>query len=181
MITIVLDGYNVIHGVPELERKLDQSLEAAREALLTFCQAYRARRGDVQQLYVVFDGNDAYAGGPIVDRGGVTVLFTRSQEEADDRILRLIKDDHARSRFVIVSNDNYVFNNARAHGARVISVSEFSAKPKPGRAPRAARSPVVEKTSLSLRAAEQITEEYRRHLEGKMKVEDKKPSTRRIR
>ena len=173
MITLILDGYNVIHGVPELERKLDQSLEAAREALVSFCQAYRARRGDVQRLYVVFDGNDAYAGGPSADRGGVTVLFTRSQEEADDRILRLIKDDGARSRFVIVSNDNYVFNNARAHSARVIPVSEFSAKPKPGRTTRSPRSPVVEKTSLSLRAAERITEEYRRHLEAKTKSREK--------
>ena len=62
MTTIIVDGYNVIHAVPALARRLDQSLEAAREALLEACRAYRARRGDIARLYVVFDGDEAVGG-----------------------------------------------------------------------------------------------------------------------
>jgi predicted RNA-binding protein with PIN domain len=100
---------------------------------------------------------------------GVTVLFSRRPEDADERILQLIRADGGRSQFVIVSNDNYIFNNARVHGARVISVAEFyaqlqsvSAKPSGSGRPK---SP--EKSALPTRDAQQITEEYRRYLEGR--------------
>ena len=167
MVTLVLDGYNVIHAVPELERQLDRSLEAAREALVRLCQAYRSGRGDVARLVVVFDGDEQYAQRPEVDRGGVTVLFTRRQEEADERILQLVRADGGRSRFVIVSNDTYVFNNARAIGARVIPVSEFYAKLRPVSPGRPARRDATDKPALSPFEAQRITEEYRRHLQGK--------------
>ena len=39
MKVLILDAYNVIHAIPELERELDRSLEAARNALITRCQA----------------------------------------------------------------------------------------------------------------------------------------------
>ena len=76
MVTLIVDGYNVVHAVPELERQLDRSLEAARDALVSLCRDYRARRGDVARVTVVFDGDQAYARGLHADRGGVTVLFT---------------------------------------------------------------------------------------------------------
>ena len=169
MITLVLDGYNVIHGVPELQRRLDQSLEAARAALIDMCQVYKARRGDVGRVYVVFDGDETVGLRPAVDRGGVTVLFTSRKEEADDRIIGLIRTDAGKSRFVIVSDDNYIFNNARAQGARVMAVAEFYAQSKPpaGAARSAPRDAAGDKTALSARDAQQITDAYRKHLEGK--------------
>ena len=96
---------------------------------------------------------------------GVTVIFTPRQEEADERILELIRTDRGRHRFVIVSNDTYVFNNARSHGARVRSVAEFDAW---ARRPAASREPKragEEKPPLSPREADRITDAYRRHLE----------------
>ena len=171
MVTLVLDGYNVIHAVPELARQLDRSLEAAREALLAVCRAYRARRGDIERLYVVFDGDQAYARGPQDERGGVIALFTKRQEEADERILHLLRVDGGRSRFVIISNDNYVFNNARVHGAQVMSVAEFYARLQPSSAVRAGnRSRAMDKMTLPTRDAQQITEEYREYLEARAKT-----------
>ena len=169
MITLVLDGYNVIHGVKELERRLDRSLEAARAALIDVCQAYKARRGDVGRVYVVFDGDEAHGDLPQPDRGGVTVLFTSRKEEADDRIIGLIRADAGKSRFVIVSDDNYVFNNARAQGARVMAVAEFYAQSKPpaGATRSVPRDAAADQTALSARDARQITDAYRKHLEGK--------------
>ena len=183
MVTVVLDGYNVIHAVPELARQLDHSLEAAREALVTLCREYRARRGDIERLYVIFDGNQAYAyGQQQADRDRVTVLFTRRQEEADERILELIRAAGGRNRFLIVSNDTYVFNNARVHGARVIPVREFYAELRPARAIRSNHPAVVDKMTLSTRDEQQITEEYRQCLEGKTKgrASPHPASTRRI-
>ncbi len=167
MITMVLDGYNVIHAIPALARELDRSLEAARVGLVKLCRDYRARRGDVGRLYVVFDGSDAEGSGPREDQQGVTVFFTRHGEEADERILHLIRTGGSRSQFVVVSNDTHIVNNARAHGARVMSVSEFYGQMKPARTTRGMGPPTVEKTPLPTCDAQRITEEYRKHLEGK--------------
>ena len=167
MVTVILDGYNVIHAVPALAQELDRSLEAARAALMSLCAAYRARRGDVKQLYVVFDGNDAEARGPQEDRGGVTVLFTQRPEEADERILSLIRAEGRRGRFVVVSNDNQIANNARALGAQVVSAAQFNGQAKLARTTRSAPHTVVEKMPLSTRDAQRITEEYRKSLENR--------------
>ncbi len=168
MITVVLDGYNVIHALPELERQLDRSLEAARAALMSLCAAYKARRGDITQLYVVFDGREEHGGGLVEHPRGVTVLFSRKPEDADERILRLIRAAGRRGRFVVVSNDNEIANNARALGAQVISAAQFHAQLKPARSARRAGAAADEKTPLSGRDSARITEEYRKHLEGRL-------------
>jgi predicted RNA-binding protein with PIN domain len=168
MTTLILDGYNVIHAVPELARHLDRSLQSAREALVRLCREYRARRGDIGRLYVVFDGRGAHAfGSPEPQDGRVTVCFTQQPQEADERILRVIESQRAGSRCVVVSNDNEVFNNARAFGARVMSAQAFyeQARPASLRRPHPRASPG--KAILSSRDAQQITDAYRKHLESR--------------
>lgn len=155
----------MIHAVPELSRHLDRGLQSAREALVRLCEAYRARRGDIGQIYVVFDGrDDEYSGSSEQPRGRVTLCFTRAPEEADQRILRLIEAKQP-GRCIVVSNDNEVFNNARAYGARVISAQEFSQPARPVKASRARPRHDPEKPTLSVPDAQRITDEYRKHLE----------------
>ena len=167
MITMIVDGYNVIYAVPELARQMDRSLQAAREALVRFCQAYRARRGDIGRVYVVFDGRDAVGfGSREQTHGSVTVVFTQKPEEADKRILVLIEAQGGRGRCVVVSNDNEVFNNARAFGASVLSVQEFTKKARPVGPTRPQAPSSARKEPLSSRDAREITEEYRKRLEG---------------
>ncbi len=164
MTIMVVDGYNVIYAVPELRRQLDQSLEAARNALISHCRAYRARRGDVQRIYVVFDGAQEERDVHIKEAGGVHVVFTSRHEEADAQILTLIKAERGAHRFLIVSNDTEVFNNARAHGARAISVTDFYPQHAPARVSGrgAGGDP---KAHLPAAQARHITDEYRQHLE----------------
>ena len=164
MVTVLVDGYNVIHAIPALARHLDRSLEAARTALVGLCREYRTRRGDVGCLYVVFDGTGADGTGPREDLQGVTVLFTRQDEEADARILSVIRMA-GRGRFVVVSNDSHIHNNARALGAQVISVDQFHGKTAPPRRTGAAGPATEGKRPLPTRESERITEEYRKHLE----------------
>jgi uncharacterized protein len=169
MKVLVIDGYNVIHAIPELESKLDASLEAAREALIGRCQALKAARGDIGEIQIVFDGQGDLKQAPMQRGTGISVLFTPEREEADDRILRLIKAAGRGMEFVIVSDDNYVFNNSRAHGAKAVGVAEFARwlKPKSG---RMTRSPgAVESKTLSGRQKQEITEAYRQELERRGK------------
>lgn len=175
MKVLILDAYNVIHAIPELERELDRSLEAAREALITRCLSLQQGRGDIQEVHIVFDGREDHDQ-PALQRGsGVLVWFTPRKEEADDRILSMIKKAESRVQFVIVSNDTYVFNNSKAHGARVIGVSEFNnwLHPRPSNLKRV--SGTGESKTLTGRQAREINEAYLMDLEQRS-VEKKRDS-----
>ncbi len=164
MSTTILDGYNVIHAVPELSRHLDRSLQAGREALVRFCQEYQARNSGTGKLYIVFDGRREEGWGASEQlHGRVTVVFAQKPEEADARILKVI-ESQGKGRCVVVSNDNEVANNVRAFGARILSVQAFVTQAQPsGGAPTKPVAPG--KAALSISEAKQITDDYRKHLE----------------
>ena len=156
---VVVDGYNVIYAIGAFRKRLDQSLESARDALIAYCRSYAASRRDVKRVIIVFDGNDS--GSPAAtSTAPVEVIFTRRREEADDRIIGLIREDAGRTAFIIVSDDNYVFNNSRAHGARVIPAAEFYKSSSP---PKSASNPPSEK-NISSADMKKINDEYKKHL-----------------
>lgn len=157
MIIYILDGYNVIHAVPFLKKRLDESLQSAREALVAACAGFKASRGDIRSITIVFDGQDPSHtnAGP----AGIHVVFTGRREEADDRIIR-IAQSHASGEVCIVSNDNTVSNNSRAHRARVLSAREFFDRmTKPGK-----EELIDQKLNPQSPICKSITEAYRKHL-----------------
>jgi len=169
---LILDGYNVIYAVPEFRRALDRSLEASRRVLLHHCRVFAVRRSFIKSIWVVFDGDERKAPGGASSSGNVREIYTTSMEEADQRIIRLVHDDRGRSRLVIVSNDTFVFNNARALGAGMMSVKEFmdfsTLRPSGRAKPQGGRGEEDGKPSIGRRRAREITEEYRRHLEERL-------------
>lgn len=166
MITLILDGYNVIGRVPELNRRWDRNPQAAREALVALCQGYRSRRKDVERLYVVFDGKAAYAHLLPGTSGGVSVCFTQG-EEADAYILQMIEAEGSRRAFAVVSEDRDLIQKAKMLGARILSVKEFFERTQPSQGRRTASRESEDKPMPSPGAARQITEELRTHLEAR--------------
>jgi len=168
---LIIDGYNVIHALPPLARALDVSLEESRRALLAMCEAIRRRRRDVREIFAVFDGDERYGHPSEGARAGARVVFTSRREDADERILSLIRRAGGREPVVVVSNDTYVSNNARAHGAQAWPASRFAALAVPGRKPGASSRRAAadrqdqEKPAPDTAQAGRITEEYRRALE----------------
>ena len=161
---ILIDAYNVIHALPSFEKSLDKSLRAARDYLIAFCRSYQASRGDVKKIILVFDGSSEVSFPSDVRQQGIQLVYTESGEDADERILEIIRSLGQEGRVTVVSNDNYVWNNARALGAKAISAGEFfkGALPKkksPGKQPA---SGPMEK--IPSNAADRITAEYKRIL-----------------
>lgn len=122
MKTFIIDGYNVIYKIPQFENKLDDSLQAAREALVDFIRVNKVKTSD---YVIVFEGKDEYAGLSPLNTGNVRIIFTKTREEADRRIVDMLKSAASTHDFVIVSDDNYVRNHARAFGAIGMSAEEF--------------------------------------------------------
>jgi len=72
------------------------------------------------------------------------VVFTRTHEEADNRIITILKNAKDASDISVVSDDNYVRNHAKAFGALSISAREFFKKSDISRSRIEAVKPVNE-------------------------------------
>ncbi|MBC7187766.1 MAG: NYN domain-containing protein [Calditrichaeota bacterium] len=121
---VIIDGYNMIHAVPDLAARLKQDLGSARIALLQRLCSYVSNRN--LELVVVFDGaqvhpvEDARAAPP-----GVRVLFSRPPQTADSLIEHLLHNEaHPRS-VTLVSADRRLGDVARERGTSVLSPAQF--------------------------------------------------------
>lgn len=118
---LIVDGYNAIHKIPEIEDLLDDSLQAARSAITDLAKKYQRRDGGISEVFVVFDGKDEYSGSPFNKPNQV---FSKTGE-GDKKIVRLAQDKSGQFHVIVASDDNYVRNSSRSAGATVITISEF--------------------------------------------------------
>jgi len=121
----IIDGYNVIYKDAGLQKRMDVSLASARDGLIEYCTRWLSTRGDFIEFWIVFDGDSSVMPSSTSGVRGVRVIFTRTKEDADDRILSLLKEASDGSDFVVISSDNYVSGNAKRHGASIMQVSDF--------------------------------------------------------
>ncbi|MBU3758666.1 MAG: NYN domain-containing protein [Candidatus Omnitrophica bacterium] len=159
--TYVIDGYNVIHALPALEKCLESSLKCARDALIRMCLVIRSSRGDVRRIVIVFDGDSAFRDFPAENCGDVEIVFTESSEEADERIVDVLRELRPSGRVCVVSADHFVRNNARAFGAERVHPRDFEALSRARG--RAFEGPAAEE-SLTEAAARKLTEDYKKLL-----------------
>lgn len=122
MKALVIDGYNAIHKIARLEAMLDISLHEARRALTELAMEYKRKVGGISEVSVVFDGKDMYRRQEISTPPNQ--VFSKSGE-GDRMIIRTVERLSDRYHVVVVSDDNFVRNNSRAHRASIITVSEF--------------------------------------------------------
>jgi predicted RNA-binding protein with PIN domain len=116
---LLVDGYNVINRIPELKPSLDGGLENARSRLALQIATWSHDHPGCECV-IVFDGDKKFAGGRDQRLAGVRCLFSPASHGGDDEIIRFVRDYKGRtSDITVVSDDNNVRNNCRAHGASV--------------------------------------------------------------
>ena len=99
--TLIVDGYNIIHAIPELEEALDKSLKDARQALANALRYYQSREQSIQRIYVVYDSKGNRTG-ETEDLGLIKNIYTPGTS-ADREIVSLIKDAKKPSRIAVQS------------------------------------------------------------------------------
>ncbi len=160
---LIVDGYNAIYKIPRARKMLDVSLSRARETITRIAQEYTRTIGGIGKLYIVFDGKSEYRGLLHVEHK--THVFSRDKE-GDQEIIRLIARFSARYQVLVVSDDNYVRNNARAYRARVISVAQLAQDTAPKR--RQGKDASGEEKRIDLEKAREIN----RHLKERWDIKD---------
>ena len=159
----ILDAYNIIHKMRRLETALDTDLRTAREALTNLCADLAQARGDITSMIIVFDGRSEWRDLPKKSTEKIRLVFSETNEDADDRIAALLKKSPEKPERCVVSDDNSVRNHARAYRARVMSVAEFEKLTNPAADKKRKKQNSPEK-SLPPHIANKITEAYKKDL-----------------
>ena len=122
---LIVDGYNVIHAWPPLNKLLGVSLEAARDKLVERLAVYSLVSG--AEVTVVFDAHQTTSLANAEElREGVRVIFTRKGHSADHAIERLAYTATGSGDAVTVAtSDRFQRDLVRGMGGGVISALEL--------------------------------------------------------
>lgn len=125
MKALVIDGYNAIHKIPYLKKLMDKDLAGARSEITRLAREYQRREGGIDKVCVVFDGQNKYRDISITSHSDQ--VFSRTGE-GDREVVRMVSKLSKDYKVEVVSDDNYIRNNARAHNAHVIGLAKFVSK-----------------------------------------------------
>jgi len=118
---LIIDGYNLIRQSAVFKRAEAESLEAGRDILVAYLEAYRKIKK--HKITVVFDGEKSFHLSIQREKiKGITVVYSGLGEKADDVIKRMLlhKQD-----VIVVSSDREIMEFAERHRATAISAQEF--------------------------------------------------------
>lgn len=122
---LIIDGYNAISKIPELEAKKDNSLEAARLSFIKMLKDFMAQKDIFDKIFVVFDSKERELGIRRHSYGNVEVLFTTIDKDADSVIVDMLRKASGKDNISVSSDDNFVRNHAKGFGRDVISIKEL--------------------------------------------------------
>ena len=128
---LIVDGYNVIHAWRDLRSLIEESLELARESLVSRLATLAQVTGT--EVSVVFDahrrkGPRPYGAGQgrETSRDGVRIAFTGQARSADQVIERMAYEAQARGEPLLVATSDALHRAMlRGMGAAVIDADEL--------------------------------------------------------
>ena len=126
--TYVIDGYNVIRRDTQLRAtEAEHGLEEGRKTLLN--QIADSRQLVKARVIVVFDGAAAGAAHRTQSpRSGFAVVFSVPPQNADQRIVSILKSRHNDSSMTVVTADRELQWDVRKLGARAVDPADFIAQ-----------------------------------------------------
>ncbi|MBI3415933.1 MAG: NYN domain-containing protein [Verrucomicrobia bacterium] len=121
---ILVDGYSLLHGWPELARGKARHSAAARDELLHWLAQYRDTIGT--PITVVFDGGGAPAGAvPTPSTPELEIIYSRAGQTADDIIERVTHRMKAFGEVLVVTDDYAERDTVIALGGMASSCDNF--------------------------------------------------------
>jgi predicted RNA-binding protein with PIN domain len=127
---LIIDGYNVIEAAPELFKKMP-ALENRRDHLLRMIRSTPYLRN--KKIIVVFDGSSPQGTPKKYRHHNIQVIFSGAQQEADQVIQDMIREESPRKSLLIISSDHEIQNTARDHNTQTSSSQAFWQQSRPRR------------------------------------------------
>lgn len=157
----ILDGYNIVRGVPELLGRAWVDLHACRERFIQYLSSVRPQGRANNRVTVVFDGYvQMKADWDKLHREKIEIVFSE-EASADDRIVQLAGKATRPKETVVVTSDRELSQRVRKLDVKVIPVKTFMVQGSPKRT-RKGSVRAEGKKKLSLEQEQKITKELER-------------------
>lgn len=119
----IIDGYNLMHAVPEYKSRMGQDLSGARDHFILRLSGFSMREN--AKITVVFDGcrQKAAAG---QGRTHVRIIFSKPPEKADPVIKRMADRHSSREERIVVTSDQEIVRFARQCGIASLASDVFA-------------------------------------------------------
>jgi predicted RNA-binding protein with PIN domain len=119
---LIIDGYNLLHVVDELNPLLASDIQLARHRLVRLLENTAHRMA--QQTTIVFDGR-AYGQDDALTSKHLEIFYSSGKHTADTVIERLVARYPAPGKILVVTSDRAEANAVLSDGAQVMSSREF--------------------------------------------------------
>ena len=124
LVRILVDGYSLLHGWPELAEGSPRHSEAARDALVELLTHYQDASNTPVTIF--FDGRGGRKTKPKAEAGkAVEVLFSRTGQTADELIERAAHRFQAYGEVLVVTDDFAERDTVSGFGGSVASCDNF--------------------------------------------------------
>jgi uncharacterized protein len=124
LVRILVDGYSLLHGWPELAPGEPRHSAAAREQLISMLARYADASGT--PLTVVFDGSRPRGGRAQAEAGTtVEVLFSRAGQTADQIIERVTHRMQPYGEVLVITDDHAERDTVISLGGLAMSCDSF--------------------------------------------------------
>lgn len=118
---LLVDGYNVLHALPELKKLSETDINAARDKLIDILMNYQGFRSE--KVILVFDAYKVRGGRESVeDYSGLSVVYTKEAETADKYIERATHEKVKQNAIVRVASSD-ALEQAIVFGAGALRIS----------------------------------------------------------
>ncbi|MBP7344759.1 MAG: NYN domain-containing protein [Clostridia bacterium] len=120
---LLVDGYNIINAWRSIFDK-NSSLEDNRKALCDLLSDYQGYTD--LKIVVIFDAHLVPEGkGSLINHDKIKVIFTKSNQTADNFIERFVVDAHYGEKITVVTNDYMEQKTVLLKGALRMTASEL--------------------------------------------------------
>ncbi len=121
---LIVDGYNLAYSYSKTKMLMSRDIDTARDILINDVASYAGYIGC--KAMVVFDAYKlADNAGKSLKKGDLTVIYTKSGQNADSYIEKLVHDNINDYRITVVTSDQAVQNMVLGSGALRMSASEM--------------------------------------------------------
>jgi predicted RNA-binding protein with PIN domain len=120
---VIIDGYNLLHAIPSLQKTLLHDAHSAREILIH--SVAKLTIANVFRCTLVFDGSDPVGHGKHSLHAPVHVIYSFPLS-ADARIRQLIEHSKQRNKLVIISSDREIVSFAKACSCQTHTSKHFA-------------------------------------------------------
>jgi predicted RNA-binding protein with PIN domain len=124
----IIDGYNVIHKIPDIKELMETDLQSAREKFVFLLDNYFSAKNIL--VYLVFDGCNDISTFNIHSTPRIRVLFSKRNQKADILIKILTDERKNKALTTVVSSDHEVYQYGKVSRCKVMKSEDFIKKIK---------------------------------------------------